>query len=125
MEKYIVNGVELEYDTFDLDNMELYESEMERVHEDVRSTEWTGLEALRKQGDSVMDFFDTVVGEGTARKIFGTRMNIRDIVEGYQSFTAQVNKNIEDLGKKFSGTDKLDRDQRRAIERQKRRQAAQ
>lgn len=121
MEKYTVNGIEFEYDTFDLDNMEAFAREVEEMRDRVESIypEGAGMtdqvRILREQGEHILDFFDTVVGEGTAEKLFGRRMNIRDLLEGYKSFTAAVAKVQGTLGGE-------NREQRR--DRQKRRQPA-
>lgn len=120
MEKYTVNGIEFEYDTFDLDNMEAFAQEVEEMQESVKSINTDGIglsdqvQLLREQGEHILDFFDTVVGAGTAKKLFGQRMNIRDLMEGYKSFTSAVAKVQGTLGGE-------DREQRRAADRQKRR----
>lgn len=98
MEKYVINGVEVEYDTFDLDAMELFDGEVIRIKnnaEAARDRGWDSenyIQVLREQGENILDFFDTVLGDGAARKIFGGRMNIRDIMEGYRKFTGDVAK---------------------------------
>lgn len=124
MEQYTVNGIEFEYDTFDLDNMEAFAREVEEMQEIVKSINTDGIgladqvQILREQGERILDFFDSVVGEGTAEKIFGHRMNIRDLMEGYKSFTSSVAQVQGTLGGE-------DREQRRAADRRERRKAAQ
>lgn len=134
MEKYIINGVEFEYDTFDLDEMELFDSEVKRVQKEaeaVEQQEWEAddyLQILREQGENILDFFDTVLGEGSARKIFGSRMNIRDIVAAYKQFNSDVVKVRGDLGGlaggSAEGVSAENREQRRAADREKRRREA-
>ena len=132
MEKYIVNGHEIEYDTFDLANMELYDSEVRRIEEEVKSLDPQSvagddyLRVLRGQAESILDFFDTLLGEGTAKAVFGGKVNVRDIFAAYRSFTQDVPKMLRDG---FSGAAPSAalpgiREQRRAAEREKRREEA-
>lgn len=132
MEQYVINGHEVEYDTFDLANMELYDSEVRRIDGSVRSLNPQSigdryLAVLREQAESLLDFFDTVLGEGQARAIFGDRMNVRDIFTAYRKFTEDVAK---EMGKGLAVAAPVpaapqNREQRRAEERAKRRAEAQ
>lgn len=67
MDKYIVNGVEFEYDTFDLVNMEIYRDEVKRVAElaelSKNVTVDNYVEIIREMCEGVLDAFDTIVGE--------------------------------------------------------------
>lgn len=125
MEKYSINGVEMEYDTFDLDAMELLDSEVNRIRDEVEAVQRDGLDSagyirvLREQGENILDFFDTVLGDGAAAKIFGTRMNIRDIMNAYRKFTADVAEVRGTLAGDLPGGG--NREQRRAAEREQRR----
>lgn len=96
MEKYIINGVEVEYDTFDLDNMETLDNAVKQIQDDVNSLQSRkkagkdAMKLLREQANCFLDFFDDVLGDGTARKIFGDRVNILKIANGYKEFTDAV-----------------------------------
>lgn len=92
MERYMVNSVEIEYDTFDIDNLTAWEEEVSRVAEETEITleGESGLEKLRRVCYAMMDLFDRLCGEGTARKIFGERVNVKAIYEGYHAFTSAV-----------------------------------
>lgn len=101
MEKYIVNGHEIEYDTFDLDCMEAYEREARKIDDllasiDTKKMSNNYVAVLREVAESVLDFFDAVLGEGMAREIFGERTNFRDIKNGYRDFTQSVIKVMEE-----------------------------
>ena len=132
MEKYIVNGHEIEYDTFDLANMELYDSEVRRIEEEVKSLDPQSvagddyLRVLRGQAESILDFFDTLLGEGTAKAVFGGKVNVRDIFAAYRSFTQDVPKMLRDgfSGAAPSAALPVNREQIRAAEREKRREEA-
>jgi len=117
MEKYIINGVEVEYDTFDLENMETLETAVKRAKIDVediqaRRTGDNDMALLREQANVFLDFFDDVLGEGSARKIFGERINILSIVNGYRDFTAAVAEQQTKLAQ--ITTTPMNREQRRA-----------
>lgn len=80
-------GVELEYDFFDADQLEVYERENEKVVEDIKDpSQYEGkstADALRMQCRIVDQFFDALFGAGTAQKIFKGKMNIRDHMEAF------------------------------------------
>ena len=119
MERYTINGVEVEHDTFDLDQMERLEEAVRRVKEDMSALrdrtdgEGSAIELLREQAEVFLDFFDDVLGEGSARKIFGGRVNIRDISNGYTGFINDVAAQQAKLAGTM-GQPELDRAQRRA-----------
>lgn len=109
MEKYVVNGVEFTYDTFELENVDAWEKENRRVQEVVeemgRNTRQEGgaVDSLREGCYAILDFFDAVVGEGTARSVFGERVNVRDIFAGYQSFSQQVTAQMQGVNNEICG----------------------
>lgn len=82
-----VLGVELDYDFFDADQMEVYERENRRVAEDVKEpTQYedkSTADAFRIQCSIVDGFFDAVFGEGTAKRIFHGKANLRDHMEAF------------------------------------------
>ena len=105
METYIVNGKEIQYDTFDASNLELYLSEVKRISDSVKDAKSTGrdaMSAIRDQCFGVMDFFDTVLGEGTTAVLFGDSVNIRDVVQAFKDFTEAVNHNMTELANTIS-----------------------
>ena len=87
-------GVELEYDFFDADQLEVYERENAKVAEDIKEpTQYEGkstADALRIQCQIVDNFFDAVFGSGTAQKIFKGKANIRDHMEAFGIMTQGV-----------------------------------
>lgn len=108
MEKYNVNGVEFEYDTFDLENVGLWEDENRRVQaavEEMGRRARQGGDAvtcLRESCNVILDFFDAVVGEGTAKSLFGGRVNVRDIFAGYKEFARQVAGNMQGVSREMA-----------------------
>lgn len=93
MEKYMVNGQEVEYDTFDLDNMETYDEAVKRVAEVAQAEDATDenyLVRMRETCNAILDAFDAFLGDGMAVKIFGNRVNVKTIMNGYHEFTGAV-----------------------------------
>lgn len=80
-------GVELEFDFFEADNVDKFESELKKVQEDIKEpTQYEGKstgEQLKLQCGIVKKFFDTVFGDGTAKKIFGDKNNIKTCMEAF------------------------------------------
>lgn len=101
MDTYVVNGVTLEYDTFDLDAAELRQKELEMVDQICKQESDVDVYTkIRNICNAMLDFFDTVIGPGTAVKICGERVNVKTINEAFRDFNAQVNKHWEE--QKFS-----------------------
>lgn len=80
-------GIELDYDFFDADQLEVYERENKKVVEDIKEpSRYEGkstADALRMQCGIIDRFFDTLFGAGTAQKIFKGKANIRDHMEAF------------------------------------------
>ncbi len=107
MEKYMVNGVEIQYDTFDVDNIEKWDEEVQRVADEAkkpRGDDETVAAQLRRICYSMRDMFDAVCGDGTALDVFGEKVNIKAIHEGYASFVKQVGKNMAEFSKEAAST---------------------
>lgn len=133
MDKYIINGHEIEFDTWDQINLELFDSERKRTMEMIKQIEddlndENAVASLREISDVIRDFFDTVLGEGSSDEIFGDRVNA--VKE-----SAAMIKFIEDVSDTFarppiipSPAQATNRQQRRkqerATEREKRRMEA-
>lgn len=129
MDTYIINGVEVQYDTFDLTNLELYGAEAERLHakaEAANAVSKSGapyadqIAALRELCEDLLDSFDCLLGEGMAERIFGGRMNVMDITQAYKQFIDDVNARVRTMQPASAGN----REQRRAAERARRREEA-
>lgn len=130
MDTYIVNGVSVEYDTFDLVNMELFGTEVERLKDFADSIKGKRYNAfadsvsdLREMCEGIKDFFDCVVGEGTSEKVFGDRVNALDMTQAYHNFVAEVSARMQN-GFSAPVVPAMNREQRRAAEREQRRAEA-
>lgn len=130
METYIVNGVSVEYDTFDLVNMELFGTEVERLKDfadSIKGKQYNvfadSVADLREMCEGIKDFFDCVVGEGTSEKVFGTRVNALDMTQAYHNFVTEVSARMQN-GFSAPVAPAMNREQRRAAEREQRRAEA-
>lgn len=125
MDIYTINGVQVEYDTLDLVNMEVYDGEVRRIADEANKlkntpiTEDNYLSVLREQCVGIMDAFDCIIGEGTSEKLFGGKCNIETILDSYGEFTKAVAQRVANMRKT-----PMNRQQRRANERQQRREEA-
>lgn len=128
MEKYIINGVEFEHDTFELVNLELFKAEAEGMaafFEELESSDIEGIEVIRVTCERIADFFDVVLGEGTFQKAFGGKMNVFVMVEAVKKFIADITANINGKAKIVTSATQLrNREERRAAERAKKREEA-
>lgn len=106
MERFTVNGIEVEFDPFDLDVMERYLAGLDRVDAErrVKQEGETPTATLRRACNAILDFFDDQLGEGNAEELFGQRVNVKEIFEGYKAFTSQVNACIRDYSKGLNST---------------------
>lgn len=101
MERFTVNGTEVEFDPLDLDVMERYMAGLDKVDNErrVKVEGETTVGTLRRSCYAILDFFDDQLGEGEAEKLFGQKVNVKVIFDGYKAFTNQVNTYIRDYGK--------------------------
>ena len=131
MEIYNINGVEVEYDTFDIVNMELFGTEVERLKDFANANKGKTYETfadsvsdLRALCEGVLDFFDCLLGEGMAKKIFGDRINAAVITNAYHGFVAEVSSAMAAGLNGDNAVPAVNREQRRAAERAQRRAEA-
>ena len=134
METYLINGREVEFDTYDLVNMELFQSqaaELSRLAGEVLSDGENPVAAIRAMCEGVMDFFDLVIGEGTSELCFGSRPNVKVLVEAFRKFVEDVNAETVRFRENNAAAEippvhapDLNREQRRAAERARKRKEA-
>lgn len=102
-----INGVELaDIDIFDADTAEKYEKVLDKV---VRESEnLKGLKTsavIRKQCNLVFEVFNSLFGEGTDKKVFGERVNLKICLKAFEELVEQVNeqkKEIEEMTAKYT-----------------------
>ena len=104
METYNINSVEIQYDTFNLVNLELYTNGVteiaevgkrvkEMIQEDPAKN---GVKAIRMMCNAFMDFFDVLCGEGTSN------VNARDIINAYAKFCEEVSATVSSMKVDFN-----------------------
>ena len=121
MERFTVNGKEVEFDPFDLDAMEAYMDGCALVEEQ-RTSGPAGegpVDALWRVCGSILDFFDDLLGKGRAEELFGQKVNVKDIFEGYRDFTTQVNGCISAYSKELNSAQAVTAPANRAQRRRK------
>lgn len=118
-----VLGLDMEYDFFDADQMEVYERENRRVAEDIKEpTQYkdkSTADAFRIQCGIVDQFFDAVFGEGTAERIFRGNANLLDHMEAFGAVAqaaGEARAEFDAIEEKYT----LNRAERRQAERDSR-----
>ena len=93
MSKITVLGVELEYDFFDADELEKYETETLKVNEDFGNLDYKGMsnaDAIRAQCKIIKTYFDNLFGEGTSERLFHGKNNYKDCMEAFAALTNEA-----------------------------------
>lgn len=103
----IINNVELEdLDIYDLEVAEKYEKALETVKDISEKVDRMSLsEGIRYQCNLIFDFFNTMFGEGTDIKVFGSKVNLLTCLKAFEELTSKINeqyKEIEKLSNKYS-----------------------
>lgn len=96
-----INDVELELDLMDADMAEKYEKVYRKMQKDVANIpkNLSLAENIRKQCKLIFNFFDEVFGEGTSKKIFGNKTNLRECIKAVETLIDHVNKDTEEASK--------------------------
>ena len=97
----IINGIDLEFSVFDADCVERYENEIKRMQEkavDLPDNS-TASEAIRKECEIYVEFFDNVFGEGTAFQIFQGKTNLASCHDAFYQMIEQIEAEGEERRK--------------------------
>ena len=91
--------VELEdIDLLDLEVAEKVEKATKKVEEKEKNNKATSLsEQIKQQCEIIFDFFNDIWGEGTDKKVFGDKTNIRICYEAYMEVLDNFSLQREDL----------------------------
>ena len=97
----LLNGVELEYDFYDADQMEVFENAVERAMADVDKA----LEA-KKQSQLIrgvcqvtIDMIDEIFGDGTADEVFQGETNFRKSMQVFNALVKEKIRQEEEVSK--------------------------
>lgn len=102
----IINGVELEFDAYDADQVEKIENNSKKIDEIKipEGTPWS--EQIRIQCNAIFNFFDSAFGKGTAYKIFEGKANLTKcnnaIVDFLDQTGEEIKKTRNEMDKKFN-----------------------
>ena len=96
-----INDVELDLYLMDADLAEKYEKAYRKMQKDVENIpkNLSLAESIRKQCKLIFNFFDEVFGEGTSKKIFGNKTNLRECIKAVEALIDHVNKDTEEANK--------------------------
>ena len=91
-----INGVELEdIDLMEAEQADKYEKAIEKLKVLADKENYKGLnlgDAIRKQCNVVFDFFNIIWGDGTDKKVFGNKTNIRLCTEAIDIVIGEMKK---------------------------------
>ena len=94
----IINGVELEdLDIYDVEVAEKYEKVLENINKPQKVEGLKTSTVIRKQCESIFNVFNELFGEGTDKKVFGDRVNLKICLEAFASLVDQINSQKEGL----------------------------
>ena len=96
-----INDVELELDLMDADMADKYEKAYRKMQRDVANIpkNLSLADSIRKQCQLIFTFFDEVFTEGTSKKIFGNRTNLRECIKAVETIIDHINKDAEEANK--------------------------
>lgn len=103
----IINGVELEdIDFYDLEVAEKYD----KVMEDLKAIEdnegnASMTEVVKTQCETIFNAFNTMFGEGTDKKVFGDRVNLRICLKAFSElvdYAREQRAEIDKIANKYS-----------------------
>lgn len=100
-----LNGHDVEFDAFDLEYMAAYQDGCAMVTEVYNQPQSEGVSAidrLRAMCDATLEFFEGCLGEEKTREIFGERLNVKTLIEGFTAFTTAVNAELQQFGAKMA-----------------------
>lgn len=86
-------NMEVDFDIFDAESAEDYEMAVKQARAESVSVPGETLAAtIRRQCGAVFTFFDTVLGEGAHKEIFGERTNLIECLEAFREFVKSIDE---------------------------------
>ncbi|MCR0266102.1 hypothetical protein MKC73_19605 [[Clostridium] innocuum] len=87
-----INGVKLPFDFDDMETMERYKKALLQMNKDAETVivEGDRAEIIKSHYDIFSKVYDTIFGEGTSKKIFKGKVNLRQCFETYDNFVEFV-----------------------------------
>lgn len=94
-----INGVELEdIDLTEVGTLKKYEDAHKKVVEVAENTKKLKdpVQMIQKQCKAVFDFFNSLFGEGTDKKVFGDKVSLKVCVKAFAEFNEYVANDIKE-----------------------------
>jgi len=83
-----INGVELEFDFYDVDTFDKFVSAYQVVGEELVGLEDKDVrESIVSQCGTIKKCFDSIFGEGTGDKVCGENMNLSTCIDAFEALT--------------------------------------
>lgn len=103
MNNIVVNGIKLDnIDILDVEVAEKYEKILQELEKPISTVGLTNSQAIRIQCENVFKVFNELFGDGTDKKVFGDRVNLRICINALNELVQQLNSQIEEASKEFS-----------------------
>ncbi|MCO7171578.1 hypothetical protein NIA70_05335 [[Clostridium] scindens] len=93
-----INGVELEYDFFDLEKMKQHDqalAELQKANEKIMESEGDPYQKMTAQMECIERFFDILFGHGSGTAICGGN-NVREHLTAFRELEEEKNRQMEE-----------------------------
>lgn len=108
--KLDINGVQLDFNLFDVDTLELYETANFKVLETSEKKYEKMSESLREQCQAVRNFFDEIFGEGVGIEVCGEPLDFKKHLDAFEIVTdsalaqrAEMDVRVKESVTKYKG----------------------
>ncbi|MGL5330438.1 MAG: DUF6673 family protein [Peptostreptococcaceae bacterium] len=122
----VLNGVELEFDFYDADQMEILENALEEFGKKMESADRGVKQSvmIRNMCQATIDLLDEVFGEGTSNDVFGEETNFKKSMQVFKELTNERLRQIEEVNKELEdmsniNVTRMNREQRRTVSKRK------
>lgn len=98
--KFDIYGEEFELDFLDADEMDRIEAAIQKVQNKNKPEAYVGLtqsQLIRKQCQTVFDFFDEVFGEGAHKRIFKGKCNLAMALNAFGEVIKAKNNSVQEI----------------------------
>lgn len=99
-----INGIELDFDFYDADQMELLEEALDKLGEDIQkalSGESKQSVMIRAICQATINMLDDIFGEGTAKEVFKGETNFKKCIEVFKELVEEREKQESELGEEL------------------------
>jgi hypothetical protein len=102
--KVKILGVELEAPLLNPKVMRQYDAGIKAVGDKANASrkEETSADAIEMMCDAVIEFVDTIFGEGSAKKVFGDETDLLTCLDAFEELTELYEKQVNPVLQKYS-----------------------